>query len=289
MKHRIIIVILAMCAVASSSVCYAAKKDNSKHSTTIENSKNGVSTKSTSEKSKDFSKLSKKELIKLQNDTDSSRNVADSLRKLLQVKCDSLEYKMDSLRKDSERKDSLLVAERKGWIIKEQELGGYQKEYSELESVFLSLCNRQLYYKFNAKRVQVAIKHLQDKIITPMSKVEGINEDGHPYHRTYELAKGVLLMLEHYSSYNNDLLQILKEAQEDIDRRNDIGESIKAYKRKYSDKIQKSAYMKRNSGFAIFYLDDIIEETNKELDGHYSDGYPCDFHKIIEKLEPENE
>jgi len=178
-----------------------------------------------------------------------------------------LQLKIDSIKKDDAKKNSLIVA------LQESEKR-YQKQVQTMQETternIAKLANGRLFFKYSDNLVQPSILSLQKL------QLEDVRKD-------FEQA---LNLLQNYKKYSEDVKQTLVTMQS-IDRNTwKSKHQVDAYKNKCFTLLKQSAYyrnvyIKRDSGlWSIPYLDNLIDaaksiiKTHNPVDSEYANFLP---------------
>lgn len=178
-------------------------------------------------------------------------NEISKLKQSIEFLKTGFEIEIDSLKK--------VVAEREDKILK------FNQYVAVADTCILKLCNRDLQLPFNKKRISNSISYFE-KIYSKELKLQ--------YFMLLELLKD-------YEKSYNDFKNIIKEAQNDIDRENVFADN--SYKQKYIYEIQNMEYCKKYAGskFKIVYLQEQIDKVLKILEKHSGKSF-ADFKHIID-------
>lgn len=199
------------------------------------------------------------------------RTKDDTIDKLTSQKI-ILQSKIDSIKKDYDIKNSLIVA------LQESEKS-YQKQVQAMQETternIAKLANGRLFFKYSDKLVQPSILSLQKL------QLEDVKKD-------FEQA---LTLLQNYKTYSEDVKQTLV-AMQSIDRETwKSKHQADAYKNKSLTLLKQSAYyrnvyIKRDSGlWSIPYLDNLIDAAKSIIKKHNPvDSEYANFLPLIEML-----
>ena len=189
---------------------------------------------------------------------DSIINTKDSL---IDLYSDNLEEQSLKLTNEKEQKDSLLSLITK----KDLEIASLKSNIGFVDTCMVKLANRWLFEKYDKSDIDEAIKYF-DRIYS--SKLKS------------DLSIVQKLLREYESSYK-EFQDIIKEAQNDIDRENPF--NCDEYKNKYMSKVKGMEYYIKyyNSDWNIRYLNAKIAEAIEIINNHSSNKF-ADFSHLID-------
>lgn len=179
------------------------------------------------------------------------RYYSDSLKQIVALRPTA---EIESLRSEIEKQREFIVK--------------LEGSIAYIDTVMVRLANDKLYGKYDEEKIDRTIKDF-DRIYSTMIKKD--------FSQVREL------LIAYKSSYN-ELLEILRDANEDDLK--SFGFASNEYVEKYINRIKNMYYYRKyySSDWSIIYLNKKIDEAIKLLENHNPPEKPVDFSKMLEEL-----